>query len=1048
MAPFYQKPENAIKRAEELIAVSQQPAALNLLHEVLLSKRARSTPLSILEPIIIKFIELAVVLGKGKVVREALYQYKNIVQNVTIVAIEHVIKRYLELAEEKLAEAQAKAEKITIDAVDDLEATETPESILMSTVSTDDSKDRTDRAVVTPWLRFLWEAYRTSLDTLRNNSRLEVLYQHVANQTFTFCLKYARKTEFRRLCDILRQHLSSAARYQNQAYSIDLSDPETLQRHLDTRFVQLNAAAELEHWQEGFRTIEDIHNLLEISNKAPKSYMMANYYEKLARIFMVGENYLFHAAALSKFYSIMRQNKNLSAEEHERLASNVLVSVLAIPIIISSGSRTAEIDESKQRTQRLMALLRVTQLPTRESLLKEALGKNVFPLVRPEIKALYKSLEVDFHPLSICKKISPSIAHFSENVELTRYAKLLHQVVLTRLLQQLSQVYSTIKIDHVVQLASLPAPYNVDAYAIERFVMNGCKRGELTIRVDHKTKTLSFDADFFASSSSSSSEGPRLQQCIIPGDHVRQHLARLGKRLHSVIGLVDPSIMEKVRAEKVKAFKDAASHLEEEWEMAGLRRALIYKKREIHDTDVAKKKREAQLLKAQRLQKEQAVEKIRLEEESKRREIERMEEARRDIQRQEAQKLAEQLASELREKNVNFNEDDLNSMDTSKLVMLQINQLEKEKREMLIKTKAIYKKIDHTERALRIEEIPLLEEDRVNQAKHDSAAFESGSAARLKAAELKHAHDITQKAAVLRMMDDYYVHLTLLKSRRDAETTAIYEQAAAELKAAKAKRVKELRNQHIADKLHRIKEMEERAKQEEADRIEEERAAAEAEQKKRDAEALRERLAENQRAADEVSRKQREREAEIEERRRREEEDRRSASTHSRRNDEPAFNSQGSNWRSSKPSTPSSMGESAPMRAAALPRTKEGESDKYVSPAARAAMRNAGSSGASSAPSQPFVPSSRTSRPASESTSSYGQGYQRGSGAPFSSSTSSSYGNSSSHRVSDATASPAPASGNDGLSVQERLAQRKAASKTGLTMPPSRNGTPPTRPRN
>ncbi|KAJ1343843.1 hypothetical protein BSLG_001575 [Batrachochytrium salamandrivorans] len=208
--------------------------------------------------------------------------------------------------------------------------------------------------------------------------------------------------------------------------------------------------------------------------------------------------------------------------------------------------------------------------------------------------------------------------------------------------------------------------------------------------------------------------------------------------------------------------------------------------------------------------------------------------------------------------------------------------------------------------------------------------------------------------------------------------------------------------------------MEERAKQEEADRIEEERAAAEAEQKKRDAEALRERLAENQRAADEVSRKQREREAEIEERRRREEEDRRSASTHSRRNDEPAFNSQGSNWRSSKPST-----------------IVNGRICAYA--CSRLASYQRGS-GASSAPSQPFVPSSRTSRPASESTSSYGQGYQRGSGAPFSSSTSSSYGNSSSHRVSDATASPAPASGNDGLSVQERLAQRKAASKTGLTM--------------
>lgn len=70
-------------------------------------------------------------------------------------------------------------------------------------------QDRTDRELVTPWFKFLWETYRTILDVLRNNARLETLYAMTAAKAFNFCLSYKRTTEFRRLCDILRNHLNS-----------------------------------------------------------------------------------------------------------------------------------------------------------------------------------------------------------------------------------------------------------------------------------------------------------------------------------------------------------------------------------------------------------------------------------------------------------------------------------------------------------------------------------------------------------------------------------------------------------------------------------------------------------------------------------------------------------------------------------------------------------------------------------------------------------------------------------------------------------------------
>lgn len=72
----------------ELIAVGQSLAALQALHEVVMSKRSRNTPLVSMEPIMLKYVELCVDLRKGKIVKEGLHQYKNIAQNTSVNTIE------------------------------------------------------------------------------------------------------------------------------------------------------------------------------------------------------------------------------------------------------------------------------------------------------------------------------------------------------------------------------------------------------------------------------------------------------------------------------------------------------------------------------------------------------------------------------------------------------------------------------------------------------------------------------------------------------------------------------------------------------------------------------------------------------------------------------------------------------------------------------------------------------------------------------------------------------------------------------------------------
>jgi translation initiation factor 3 subunit A len=86
--PPHQKPENVLKRAHELMGVGQSQAALVLLHEHVTSKRSRNVPIASLEPVMLLLVEQSVEQKKGKLAKDALYQYKNISQNTNVGTIE------------------------------------------------------------------------------------------------------------------------------------------------------------------------------------------------------------------------------------------------------------------------------------------------------------------------------------------------------------------------------------------------------------------------------------------------------------------------------------------------------------------------------------------------------------------------------------------------------------------------------------------------------------------------------------------------------------------------------------------------------------------------------------------------------------------------------------------------------------------------------------------------------------------------------------------------------------------------------------------------
>ncbi|PRQ22292.1 hypothetical protein RchiOBHm_Chr6g0248701 [Rosa chinensis] len=255
---------------------------------------------------------------------------------------------------------------------------------------------------------------RTVLEILRNNSKLEALYAMTAHRAFQFCKQYKRTTEFRRLCEIIRNHLANLNKYRDQRDRPDLSAPESLQLYLDTRFEQLKIATELELWQEAFRSVEDIHGLMCMVKKTPKPSLMVVYYAKLTEIFWISASHLNHAYAWFKLFSLQKSfNKNLSQKDLQLIASSVV-------------------------------------------------SKGVLSCATQEVKDLFHLLEHEFLPLDLAVKIQPLLTKISKfggklasassvpEVQLSQYVPALEKLGTLRLLQQ-AFIHPTVDVAEIIR---------------------------------------------------------------------------------------------------------------------------------------------------------------------------------------------------------------------------------------------------------------------------------------------------------------------------------------------------------------------------------------------------------------------------------------------------------------------------------------------------------------------------------------------------------------------------------------------------------------------
>ncbi|XP_066305591.1 eukaryotic translation initiation factor 3 subunit A-like isoform X1 [Miscanthus floridulus] len=745
----------------ELIHVGQKQAALQALHDLITSKRYRSWQKP-LEKIMMKYVELCVDLRKGRYAKDGLIQYRIVCQQVNVSSLEDVIKHFMQLSNERAEQAKSQAEALE-DALDveDLEADKRPEDLMLSFVSGEKGKDRSDKEVVTPWFKFLWETYRTVLEILRNNSKLEALYAMTAHRAFQFCKQYKRTTEFRRLCEIIRNHLANLNKYRDQRDRPDLTAPESLQLYLDTRVEQLKVATELSLWQEAFRSVEDIHGLMSMVKKMPKPSILVVYYAKLTEIFWISDSHLYHAYAWLKLFNLQKSyNKNLSQKDLQLIASSVLLAALSVaPYDQKYGASHLETENEKERSMRMANLVNFSldskrenrEMPSRASLLSELASKGVLSCASQEVRDLYNLLEHEFLPLDLASKVQPLLSKISKiggklssassvpEVKLSQYISALEKLTTLRVLQQASCIFQSMKID----MLSRMIPF-FDFSVVEKISVDAVKRNFVAIKVNHLSGAVHFGT------------------VDIESDGLSDHLSVLADSLNKARIHICPPV--KKPSKLGESLISLAGIVENEHKRLLARKSIIEKRKEELERQILEKEKEEEKKRMSSQKKTADEERVRLLNEQKQREQDRIRREIEEKNKAEAKKLLEDLKKAGKKHVVVEGE-----LTKEAIMELARNEQLKERQEMEKKLQKFAKTMDYLERAKRQEEAPLIEQAFQKRLDEEKILHEQEQLREIELSKQHHVGDLQEKNRLSRMLEHKNAFQERIVQRREAE---------------------------------------------------------------------------------------------------------------------------------------------------------------------------------------------------------------------------------------------------------------------------------------
>lgn len=769
MSNFFNNPENALKRANEFLELGKEDESMDCLCDILKFKKNRILK-NVHEAVIYKLLDICVDRKMSSIAKDGLYSYRILCFGINIKSWEDAVRRLISLAEQKIEINTEDLFKYDAGTVCSLDETVTPEYLLK--LVNDRNNDKDDKWIALfPWIKFNFECYRFCLDLLKNN-QAESFYHYVARKSLHFCQKYHLKTEFHKLCHVLRVHLGYLYKQTSQILS-NVNNTETLMLYLETETIELEIALDLELWQEVYKAIENLHFLIEIVKRHGSSKIIANYYKQLCHVFLKTGDLLYHAAALFRYFCLTRElKKSLGPAEVTALSSTLVLSVLAIPLspndltIDQLAEKDFPLTEKKHRL--LSEFLNFSNKLTRKTLLKDIKHCGVVQTAQVEVQGLFHLLENELDPLNMGNRILCLTKAFSETSvsnqkTLNLYLNSILDLSVTILLSQLSKIYESMTWEKFKSLVPLS-----DEFHVEWLVVETGRRYNIPVRLDHLNACLRFDTSYIFHNSSTEG-GIEVRQ--LPVDKSMNYLSQVYTSLKQIGRQLDPeyfkgeeiAVRNKITEQYLQEFGEDRIDILQRKKIIERHKEMVEKIRLKKEEDernlIAAKQLEFEIAEKQRLLKE-------AEQRAQQKLILQQEEIRKKILYEKIEILKK---SELGEMIGKLEINELEDLDPEVILSKHFEQVIREKKGLTLRLQKQERTTNHMERAKRIEEVPLLEHKYEEEKDVSKSTWEKDEKRRIETALEERAHNVRKKERLLVMKDHLNEFVGKIRERNKLE---------------------------------------------------------------------------------------------------------------------------------------------------------------------------------------------------------------------------------------------------------------------------------------